>query len=125
MTRLTTLAALTLFAFLMSAGCNSTHEKDVSSTMRKQWTDVAANTKTTTDAAKSVLEAEGLKSIEASSTAMDGKASGMMADGTKVNVGVKKKTDSISEVIVVVGSMGDPKLGAEFVRKIQLKAEAK
>ena len=105
------------------AGCASS-EKDVKSNYRTQWTTVNADTRTTTDAAKAVLEAEGLKNVSASSTNVDGKASAKMADGTKVAVAVKKKSDSSSEVSVNVGTMGDPSLGAELARKIKDRAEA-
>lgn len=109
--------------FLVAAGCKSTHEEGVKSNLRTQWADVAANTVKTTDAAKAVLESEGLRDVKATSTAMDGEASGKMADGTKVSVSVKKKSDTSSEVSVNVGSMGSPTLGAQIAKKIKTKAE--
>ncbi len=112
MTKLNWLGASLAATLLISIGCSSTHEKDVKSNMRTQWVDVAANTENTTAAAKDVLQAESLKNVQATATAMDGTASGMMADNTKVHVDVKKKSDNISSVSVVVGTMGDPKVGA-------------
>ena len=104
------------------AGCSSS-EKDVKTNYHTQWTNVAADTATTTDAARAVLEAQGLKGVTASSTNVDGKASGKMADGTKVSVTVKKKGGNASEVSVNVGTLGDPNLGADLARKIKERAE--
>jgi hypothetical protein len=110
-------------AFLVSTGCESTHEKGVKSNLHTQWADVAASTAQTTDAAKAVLEAEGLRDVKANSTAMDGEATGKMADGTKVTVSVKKKGDTSSQVSVNLGSLGSPKMGAELAKKIKMRAE--
>jgi hypothetical protein len=120
--------ALALGMGLMAAGgigtgCKSTHEEGVKSNLHSQWTDVNANTTMTTDAAKAVLEGQGLKDVKGSSTNVDGTATGKMADGTKVNVDVKKKSASMSQVSVTVGTMGDPKLGAEIAKKVKMQAE--
>jgi hypothetical protein len=116
-------AAFVLAAGLIGAGCKSTHEEGVKSNMRTQWTDVMADTKTTTDAAKAVLMEEGLKDVGAESTNMDGKASGKMADGTKITASVEKKGDNKSQVSVNVGTMGSPTRGAELAKKIKMRAE--
>jgi hypothetical protein len=108
----------------VGTGCKSTHEEGVKSNLHSQWTDVSANTMTTTDAAKAVLMDDGLKDVSGSATNLDGKAMGKMADGTKVNIDVKKKGDSMSQVSVTVGTMGDPKLGADIAKKVKMKAEA-
>jgi hypothetical protein len=113
-----------LAAGAVGTGCKSTHESGVKSNLHSQWTDVSANTQMTTDAAKSVLNDQGLKDVSGSATNVDGKATGKMADGTKVNVDVKKMTDKSSQVSVTVGTMGDPKLGAEIAKKVKMKAEA-
>jgi hypothetical protein len=117
-------AAMILGALVFTTtGCKSTHEEDVKSNLRKQWTEVAANTEKTTEAAKEVLAGEELKDVVAKSTAVDGTATGKMADGTKVEVTIKKKSDNISHVSVVVGSLGSPTLGADIAKKIKVKAE--
>jgi|tagenome__1003787_1003787.scaffolds.fasta_scaffold17759422_1 Zn-dependent membrane protease YugP len=116
-----TLAASALWL----SACKSSHEEGVSSNYMTQWTTVNANTQTTTDTAKRVLEQEGLKEVNASSTSMDGTASGKMANGTKVKVSVRKKNDTASEASVNVGSMGDPQFGAEIAKKIKDQAEMK
>ncbi len=123
MTRFVCPAALMLGAFLFTAGCKSTHEEGVKSNLRTQWTDVAANTEATTAAAEAVLNSEELKDVKAQSTAVDGTASGKMADGTKVMVTVKKMSDTMSQVSVNVGALGKPALGAEMAKKIKMKAE--
>lgn len=120
--RLFNLLSLTaLTTTLAIAGCQSTHESGVKSNLRTQWTEVAADTKATTEAAQAVLEGEGLKDVKAKSTNVDGTASGKMADGTKVAVTVQKKTEAISQVSVNVGKLGDPKLGAEIAKKIRVR----
>lgn len=105
--------------------CQSHHQEGVTSSYHSQWTTVAADPKTTTDAAKAVLEAEGLKDVKASSTNVDGTAEGKKADDTKVSVAVKKTDSGSSEVSVTVGILGDPSLGAEIAKKIKAKAESK
>ena len=116
------IVAVAAALMLLVGACQSTHEEGVTSNLKTQWTTVNADTAATTNAAKSVLEAEGLKEVSASSTNVDGKASGKMADGTKVNVSIKKE-GQMSEVSVNVGTFGDPSLGAEIARKIKTKAE--
>jgi hypothetical protein len=116
-------AAFVLAAGLIGAGCQSTHEEGVKSNMHTQWTNVSADVKATTDAAKAVLEEEGLKDVKADATNMDGKASAKMADGTKVTATVAKKGDKMSEVSVNVGTMGSPTRGAELAKKIKMRAE--
>jgi hypothetical protein len=112
-------------AGLIGAGCQSTHEEGVKSNMRTQWTDVMADTKTTTEAAKAVLAEEGLKDVTAEATNIDGKATAKMADGTKITASVEKKSDSMSQVTVNVGTMGSPTRGAEIAKKIKMRAEGK
>lgn len=111
----------TFAALALLVGCKSS-EEGVKTNYKTQWTTVNADTAKTTNAAKAVLEAEGLKEVSASSTNVDGKASGKMADGTKVNVTVQKE-GQMSEVSVNVGTLGDPGLGAELAKKIKTKAE--
>jgi hypothetical protein len=108
---------------LVVGGCKSSHEEGVKSDYMTQWTSVTTDTQKTTDAAKAVLEDEGLKEVKASATNVDGTAEGKKADGTKVKVSVKKVKDAGSEVSVKVGTMGDPALGAEFASKIKKRAE--
>jgi Zn-dependent membrane protease YugP len=116
---------LVVVAVAALSGACSSSEKDVKTNYMTQWTSVAANTQATTDAAKAVLEGEGLKDVTASATNVDGTATGKKADGTKVKVSVKKVKDTSSEVSVNVGTMGDPSLGADIARKIKDKAEMK
>ena len=127
----TTIASLTITMTLalaivsVSGGCKSSHEEGVKTSYRSQWTTVNANTEATTAAAKDVLQAEGLKEVKATSTAVDGTASGKKADGTKVNVSIEKQEENRSQVSVNVGMMGDPELGAEIAKKIKDQAEGR
>ena len=121
-------AAVLGVAALAFTGCASKHQEGVTSNLRTQsLTDgVTTDTVVTTEAAKAVLEAEGLKNVTANSTAVDGKATGVMANGKEVTVAIKKKEKVAgSDVWVTVGTIGDPALGAEIANKIKLKAEAK
>jgi len=110
------------FSFTLP-GCQSSHEKGVTSNYHSQWTSVHADVKTTTKAAESVLNDAELKEVSSSSTNVDGSASGKKSDGTKVNVAVRKEKESTSQVSVTVGKMGDPELGAELAKKIKEQAE--
>jgi hypothetical protein len=116
-------ASLALGAGLVS-GCNSTHEAGVTSDVHTQWTNVAADPKATTDAAKAVLTADGLKNVQGDSTDIDGKVTAQKADGTTITAVIKKVDTGGSQVSVTVGTFGDPTLGAEYVAKIKAKAEA-
>jgi Zn-dependent membrane protease YugP len=112
-------------ALVLSLGaCQSSHEPGVKSDYRTQWTGVTASPQVTTDAAKAVLEDQGLKNVNASSTKVDGKATAKKADGTEITVDVQKKGDG-SEVTVNVGTMGDPKYGAQLANMIKMRAEKK
>ena len=130
MSRITSapVAALTLAVVLALAtgplACQSS-EPGVTTSLRSQWTTVKADTKATTEAARAVLEAEGLKEVKAESTMFDGTASGKKADGTNIKVSIKKASDNYSEVTATVGTMGDSEIGAEIVRKIKQRAEGK
>jgi len=108
---------------LAVVGCASRHEEGVKSDYRTQWTTVNASTAATTEAARSVLESHGLKNITADATGVDGKAKATTADGTKITVNVKKDTDTTSELSVTVGTLGDPKLGADIAKQTKIKAE--
>src|SRR4051812_20361685 len=115
MNRISTFAMTTALVGLAGLwGCKSTHEEGVKSNMRTQWINVAADTRATTAAAEAVLQEEGLKNIHAQSSNVDGRVTADKADGTKVNVSIQKKSDRSSEVSVTVGSLGDPRLGAEI-----------
>ena len=117
------LFATALFVFV---GCQSSHEQGVKSDYRTQWTNVNADTKATTSAAEAVLASAQLSDVKASSTNVDGQVTAKKADGTKVNVAVKKQDGgSGSQVSVTVGTMGDPALGAEWARKIKDRAEGR
>ena len=115
--------AAALMLGLSGAACSSTHQSGVTSDYRTQWTDVHANTRATTDAAKAVLNDNGLKNVTANSTEVDGHATAQKADGTKVNVTVQKQSDTKSQVSVVVGTVGEPKLGADLAKQIKQRAE--
>jgi len=119
--RIMTTAAI-LVVGLMATACQ-THEQGVKSNYMTQWTNVAANTEVTTQAAKNILHDEGLQDVKASSTKLDGTASGHKADGTRVMVTVKKMGDAASQVSVNVGKMGDPAVGSELAKKIKDRAE--
>ena len=105
-------------------GCESS-QRGVKTNYHAQWTNVAADTKTTTDAAKMVLMDDGLRDVTEKSTKLDGTAGGKKADGTKIEVSVKKLSDTSSQVTVNVGKMGDPKVGADIARRIKDRAEHK
>lgn len=121
--RISTFALTAAFAALAGVwGCQSTHEKGVKSNMHSQWTDVAADTRTATAAAEAVLKDEELKNVHAQSTNVDGHVTANKADGTKVNVSIQKKSDNMSQVSVTVGTLGDPRLGAEIAKKVKVQA---
>lgn len=123
MNRVSMLGMSGMLLVALLVGCKSSHESGVKSNYMTQWTPVASSTQDTTEAAKDVFEAEGFKEVVANSTAVDGKASGKLADGTVVIASVKKETDATSTLSVNVGSLGDPALGAELAKKIKMEAE--
>ena len=54
------LAVLLMSLAFVSLACKTPHEEDVTSSYRSQWTYVAADTQTTTKAARTVMERDGL-----------------------------------------------------------------
>jgi hypothetical protein len=122
--RISIVAAAALFSGLvLVAGCQSTKEPGVTSSYHSQWTTVNADTRATTDAARAVLQEQGLRDVAADSTNVDGKATAKKADGTEVKITVRKKGENASEVTTTVGTVGDPTLGAEIVRRIKDRVE--
>lgn len=116
-------ACVALFALAM-LGCESHHEQGVTSNYHAQWTNVNGDTQTVTDAAKSVLSEMNLRDVSGQATNVDGHAMAKKADGTKVDVTVRKNEGGTgSQVSAVVGTMGDPALGAEIVKKIKERVE--
>jgi Zn-dependent membrane protease YugP len=115
--------SLALATLLFISACQSSHEQGVKSNYRAQWTPVNADTRATTEAARAVLNEQGLKDVMADSTEVDGKATGKKADGTKVDVSIERQGDNKSQVSVVVGTIGQPALGAEIARMIKDRAE--
>lgn len=111
-----------VMAGLLSVGCASKHEEGVKSTYLWQTAFVQADTKTTTDAARAVLEEKELKDITHSSTNVDGSAMGKKANGAVVKVTVNKEGTG-SNVKVGVGTLGDPEVGAEIAKMIKNRAE--
>ena len=118
------LAMLVTSLAFVSLACKSPHEEGVTSSYRSQWTYVAADTKTTTNAARTVLERDGLTDVRASSTDVDGTVEAKKSDGKLVSVAVKK-VDNGSQVSVTVGTVGDPAVGAGLAKKIKTEAEGK
>ena len=116
-------ATLAVAVALVLSACKSSQSSDVKTNYRTQWTSVRADVKATTAVAEQVLAEAELKDVKSSSTAVDGSASGKKADGTKVNVAIKKEGDARSQVSVTVGTMGDPSLGADLAKKIKDRAE--
>ena len=113
-------ASLALVAF----GCKTPHEEGVSSSYRSQWTYVAADPQATTNAARTVMERDGLHDIRVTSTDGNGSASAKNAEGEDVSVAVKK-VEGGSQVSVTVGKVGDPAVGAGLAKKIKNEAEGK
>jgi hypothetical protein len=120
------IALLSVAALVVVSGCQSSSQQGVKSDYRTQWTNVSADTKATTSAAEAVLASAQLSDIKAKSTNVDGEVTAKKADGTKVNVAIKKQDSGAgSEVSVTVGTMGDPALGAEWAKKIKDRAEGR
>ena len=117
-------AALLLSIAGLGAGCASSHQEGVTSDYRTQWTNVAADPETVTAAAKQVFSDDKLTDVSAEMTKLDGMASGVTADKTKIQA-VVKKSDQGSQLSVTVGKLGDPKVGANYVQKIKQVAEGK
>ena len=105
---------------IVLVGCK-TDKDGVKSNYAQQWTMVNGDVSEATDAAEEVLGDYDLKDVEAKSTKFDGQAMAKMADGTPVNVDVRKVTSETSEVTVRVGTVGDPTMGVEIADKIKEK----
>ena len=122
--RKVTVSLSAIVLFVLVGGCTAKDDPGVKSDYKSQWTTVSADTKATTEAAKSVLASYNFMDIQANSTDVDGKATAKKADGATITVSINKK-DNGSQVSVDVGMLGDPSLGAAIAEKIRQKAEAK
>ncbi len=98
-------------------GCK-TDQEGVKTNYRSQWQTFTASVEDATDAAEAALSGLELKSVESSSTKIDGQATGLTADETKVTVSVAKVGDDQAEVSVYVGKLGDPELGKAILADI-------
>jgi hypothetical protein len=105
-------------------GCSMRKKTGIKTTHRSQWTTVNADVATTISAAEAVLNEMEFLKVKASNTSVDGVASANKADGTKIRVNLKKK-GSGTQVSVSIGIAGEPKLGADILKRIKAKAEAK
>lgn len=99
-------------------GCE-TDAPGIKSNYVQQWSTVAGDVETVTDAAESVLSDYNLTDVDSKTTKIDGTAMGMKADGTEITVDVRKVTADSSEVSVRVGTTGDNELGKEIIKKIE------
>lgn len=108
---------------LAIVGCN-TSDGSKSDGLRN-WDTVNAPVVATTEAAKDVLTSEGLKDVVANSSNLEGTATAAYSNGTKVNVAIKKVTDTTCTVTVKIGMMGLTESAArkELTSKIKAKAE--
>ncbi len=113
------LVALTLFAGMI--GCASRHEQGVKSNYRQQWTAVAADTKTTTEAARAVLEERELIDLTATATAGDGVASGKPAAGRRSASTSRRRTPAARSRSPSAPSA--TALAAELASEIKARAE--
>lgn len=96
-----------------------TDQPGVSSTYRSQYFDANADTQEATEAAEEALNDLELRNVEATATAVDGRAVGYTADGTRVSVSITRIDDQHSQVSVTVGTLGDPSLGSDIVARIK------
>ena len=113
-----------LLVSIVGVGCASRSQEGVTSTYRTQSVSISADVETTTAAARSVFEEDKLTDVSAESTKLDGMASGLTADKTKIQAKITK-TDNGSDVYVTVGKVGSPKVGADYAAKIKQVAEKK
>lgn len=112
--------ALLVAVVVALAACMTT-EPGVRSSGFEQYTTIERGTSESTKAAEEVLRDLGLQDVAASSTNVDGWASGKMADGTLVKVTLKRVWDNLSDISVKVGSFGDTPLGTDIIARVRNK----
>ncbi|HEX8322342.1 MAG TPA: hypothetical protein VF595_00390 [Tepidisphaeraceae bacterium] len=113
-----------LLVSIVGVGCASRSQEGVTSTYRTQSVSISADVETTTAAARSVFEEDKLTDVSAESTKLDGMASGLTADKTKIQAKITK-TNNGSDLYVTVGKVGSPEVGANYAAKIKQMAEKK
>ena len=118
-TRLASAAVAMLLgtALIVIPGCKTSTD-GVSSNYLQQYGDVVGTPEDVVNAAQDVLADYNLSGITGKSTKLDGEARGELADGTKLWVSAKAKTDTSSEVTVQVGKLGDSELGQKILTDI-------
>ncbi len=108
--------AVLCLAILM-AGCKVPDRAGIKSDIRQQWMSVNADVTKTTSTAEAVLKELQLIDVKSRVTTVDGEVTATKADGTRVTVNVWKN-DGGCDVSVVIGTLGEPDLGTDILRKI-------
>lgn len=107
-------------AFVVLPACETSNDSGIKTNYRSQWTRVNTDTETATQVTEEVFEELELKEIKATSTKVDGKVRGKTADGRDVVVDIEKD-GQLSQVAVNIGSIGDPDMGEDIIRRIRQK----
>ena len=109
---------------ILLAGCKVADTSGIRSTIRQQWMTVNTDVAKATASAEAVLKEMRLIDVTSRVTAVDGEVTAIKADGTRVAVHIAKK-DLGCEVSVVIGTLGEPDLGTDILRKIKGKVTPK
>ena len=112
------LAVALLAATPLLSACQ-TDTAGVTSSYRTQSATVMAGVQDATEAAAEVLEELELRDVTSTATEVDGQATGMKADGTEVTVYADRESDTMTELSVTVGTVGEPELGKDILKKVQ------
>jgi len=109
---------------IVLAGCRVADTSGIRSDIRQQWMTVNTEVAKATSGAEAVLKEMKLLDVKSRVTTVDGEVTAIKADGTLVTVHIEKK-DGGCEVSVVIGTLGEPDLGTDILRKIQGKLAPK
>ncbi len=118
MKTMNTYVALLAIGMMLLGGCK-TDQAGVTNRAGTIKATLAAGPAAVTEAAEAVLDEMDLIIINASSTAIDGRVIARTAQDVKVRVDSKKIGESVSEVFIRVGNLGDSELSLTILDEIK------
>jgi hypothetical protein len=106
------------FLYMTLSGC-STDEPGATDTLGTYTVNVDASPDKVTDAANKACQDLKLSNINANGSKVDGKVTGLTAQGQDVSIDIKQSGEDVSQVSIRVGATGDQAISKQLVDRIK------